>query len=89
MHKGKSHDSGSDRVLTQAEADTCCAASERETSSPSTPTFVTATSYAILGPGIVQPASVPALVLRDVWRTVSPVPTTPVPRHLLLSVFLV
>lgn len=89
MHEAESHHTGPDRGLTQAEADACCASSERETSTPSTPTFVTATSFAILGPGTVQPESVPALVLSDVWRTVSPVPTTPVPKHVLLSVFLV
>lgn len=89
MHKGESHDSGTGRALTQVEADNCCASSERQDSSSSTPTFVTALSLAVLGPGVVLPASVPALVLSDSWRTVSPIPTTPVPRHVLLSVFLV
>jgi hypothetical protein len=89
MHKGESHDSASGNVLTQAEADSCCASSEGEDSSPSTPTFVAAISLALPGPGIVLPVSVPALVLSDGWRTVSPSPAPPVPKHLLLSVFLV
>jgi hypothetical protein len=89
MHKGESRDAGSGRVLTQVEADSCCAASERESSSPSTPTFVAGMSVAVLGPGIVLPASVPALVVSDDWRTDSPIPTAPVPKHVLLSVFLV
>jgi hypothetical protein len=89
MHSGESHASSSGRGLTQAEADACCAASERKHSSPSTPTFVPAISVAILGPGTVQPASVPTLVLSDDWRTHAPIPTPPVPRHVLLSVFLV
>jgi len=89
MHKGESHKAGSARVLTQAEADSCCASSEREESSPSTPTLGAAISIAVLGPGILLPANVPALVLSDDWRTVSPLPTTPVPKHVLLSVFLV
>jgi len=89
MHKDESHHSGSGRVLTQVEADTCCATSERESSGPSTPTFVAGMSVAVLGPGIVLPASVPALVLSDDWRTDSPIPIAPVPRHVLLSVFLV
>ena len=89
MHKRNSHDSASGRVLTQVEADACCAASERENSSPPTPTFVAAISAAVLGPGVVLPASVPALVLSDAWRTYSPIPTPPIPRHVLLSVFLV
>jgi hypothetical protein len=86
MHNGNSH---SDRALTQAQADKCCASSERENSGPSTPTFVAAISFAILGPGIVLPTSVPALVLSDRWRTASPVTTTAVPKHVLLSIFLV
>jgi hypothetical protein len=90
MHKDKSDDSGSGRVLTQLEADSCCAASEREnSSSPSTPTFVVAISFAVLGAGVVLPLSVPSLVLSDNWRTFSPLPTTPVAKHVLLSVFLV
>jgi hypothetical protein len=89
MHKGKSRDSGSERVFTQVEADNCCASSERQNSGPSTPTFVLAISFAILGPGVVLPASVPPLVLSDDWRTDSPVPTTHAPKHVLLSVFLV
>jgi hypothetical protein len=87
MHKGDSHDA--ERVATQAEADACCASSEHENSSPSTPTFVAAISVAVLGPGVVLPESVPSLVLTDDWRTSSPPPTTPVPKHVLLSVFLV
>jgi hypothetical protein len=89
MHKGASHHSTSGNALTQAEADSCCASSEGEDSSPSTPTFVAAISLASSGPGIVLPVSEPALVLSDGWRTAAPVPTPPVPRHLLLSVFLV
>src|SRR5262245_39594454 len=88
MHKGGSHGSSSVRTLTQSEADTCCATSERHNSTPSSSTL-TAVSAAVLGPGIVRPATVPALVLTDDWRTVSPNPTPPVPRHVLLSVFLV
>ena len=88
MHKGRSHDSASGHGLTQAEADSCCAASEGEDSSPSTPTFA-AISLASSGPAVLLPASVPALVLSDGWRTASPIPSPPIPRHLLLSVFLV
>ena len=89
MHKGDSRRSGSERVLTQAQADSCCASSERENSNQSNPSFVTAISGAVLGVGIVLPASVPALVLSDVWRTSAPIPVAPVPKHVLLSVFLV
>jgi hypothetical protein len=89
MHKGGSHSTSSDHPLTQAQADACCAASERHNSNQPDTAFVSAISSAVLGTGIVLPASVPALVLRDGWRTGSPIPIAPVPRHVLLSVFLV
>jgi hypothetical protein len=89
MHKGESHRSGSGRVLTQAQADSCCASSEQKNSNQSSPTFVAAITSAVLGPAIVLPASVPALVLTDGWRTAAPTPAAPVPKHVLLSVFLV
>ena len=89
MHKGDSHRSGSERVLTQAQADSCCALSEGKTSNKSSPTFVAAITPAVLGAGTVLPANVPALVLSDGWRTSAPIPVAPVPKHVLLSVFLV
>jgi hypothetical protein len=89
MHEGKSDSSGSGKVLTQAEADSCCASSEREDSSPSNPTTVGPISNAVLGEGVVIAAPIPALVLTDHWRTAVPIPAAPVARHVLLSVFLV
>jgi len=89
MHKGDSHSTGSTRVVTQAQADNCCASSEREHSSQSSPAFVAAVSSAVLGPGVVMPVSIPALVLSDGWRPAVPTPAGPIPRHVLLSVFLV
>jgi len=89
MHKGDSHSSGSERVLTQMQADNCCASSERENSNQSNPSFVSAITAAVLGVVVVLPADVPALVLSDGWRTSVPIPSAPVPKHVLLSVFLV
>ena len=89
MHKGDSHSSDSTRALTQAQADACCASSEREHSNQPNPTFVVVISNAVLGAGVVLSASVPALVLSDSWRMATPIPITPVPKHVLLSVFLV
>ena len=89
MHKGDSHGSGSARVLTQIQADSCCASAEGQNPNQSNPSFVTAITAAVLGVGVVLPASVPALVLSDAWRTSAPLPVAPVPRHVLLSVFLV
>jgi hypothetical protein len=89
MHKGDSHSPGSARVLTQAQADSCCASAEGQNSNQSNPSFVTAITAAVLGVGVVLPANIPALVLSDAWRTSAPIPVAPVPKHVLLSVFLV
>ena len=88
MHSGNSHDSGSDRV-SQAQADNCCADSERENSNQPNLTFLAAISSAVLGSGVVVPAPVPAFVLSDGWRSSMPIPIAPPQKHLLLSVFLV
>jgi hypothetical protein len=89
MHKGESHGSGSGRVITQLQADNCCASSEQEISSQSNPTFVAAITSAVLGTAIVLPASVPALLLSDGWRMAAPIPTGPISKYVLLCVFLV
>ena len=89
MHKGDSHKSGSERALTQAQADSCCASSQDRNSNQSNPTVAPAITAAVLGAGIVFPADVPALVLSDGWRTSVPRRVAPVPKHVLFSVFLV
>jgi hypothetical protein len=90
MHQGSgSQNAGIARVISQAQADACCASSERQQSSQSTPSFVTVISTAVLGFGVVVPMPTPALVLSDGGRAVAPIPIGPVPRHVLLSVFLV
>lgn len=89
MHKGESDGTGSDRVITQAQADSCCASSERDNISQPSPTLAAAITPPVLGAAVVLPASVPALVLSDGWRTTAPIPTAPAPKHVLLSVFLV
>jgi hypothetical protein len=89
MHKSGADESGRQRVITQAQADRCCASSEREASTQSTQAFSATMSSAVLGSAIILPFSVPALVLSDAWRAVAPIPGTPVPKHVLLSVFLV
>ena len=89
MHKGESGNEPSQHSVSQAQADSCCASSERDSSNQSSPTNVASISSAVLGTGTVLPALVPALVLSDGWRTFAPIQSPPVPRHLLLSVFLV
>jgi hypothetical protein len=88
MHTSDTNNA-SDRVITQAQADSCCASSEQDDSTQPSPNVAVAFSSAVLGTGIILPVSVPALVLSDSWRAVVPIPSTAVPKHLLLSVFLV
>jgi hypothetical protein len=89
MHEGRPDRSGSGKALTQAQADSCCASSEREDSSHSNPSTAAPISNVVLGEGVVIQPPIPSLVLSDNWRTAVPIPATPVARHVLLSVFLV
>lgn len=87
MHTSESED-GSTRVLTQAEADRCCAASEQGDSapSPSGPALFVALGI-VLHPVPALLPDPPAHV--ELWRASVPLPTAHVPKHVLLSVFLV
>jgi len=88
MHKSKPHDPTSTRTISQAQADNCCAAtSARTQSSVATPTYVlsNATALPAVTPVVV---AVPVLALQE-WRALVPLPVSPVPKHLLLSVLLV
>lgn len=87
MHKSESED-GSTRVLTQAEADRCCAASEQDDSAPSPtgPAFSVTLAVA-LSP---LPALLPQLESHaSISRASVPIPPAHVPKYVLLSVFLV
>ncbi len=88
MHKSDSEDDGSKRVVSQAEADRCCAASEHEDSTPSQSNaafFVTLAVALIPVPGLLPAPEAHA----EIWRASVPIPTGHVPKHVLLSVFLV
>jgi hypothetical protein len=91
MHQSHSetHDGGPKRAVSQAEADRCCAASEGDDSVPSASTVAfVVTLGLVIGP--VVPASIPqAEAHGDLWRASVPIPAARVPKHLLLSVFLV
>jgi|SRR5215471_3656938 len=87
MHKSESHGS-STRVISQSQADNCCAAASNRTQpSVASSSFVEpgATPLPPLAGLVVQ---APALALRE-WRALVPLPISPVPKHLLLSVLLV
>lgn len=88
MHKPDSEGDESKRVVSQAEADRCCAASEQDDSAPSPtgPAFSVALAVAL--------SPVPALLPRpeshaSIPRASVPIPPAHVPKHVLLSVFLV
>jgi hypothetical protein len=89
MRQGRSDGATSGNALTQATADSCCASSEGDESTTPDPGNVVAISKTVLGDAVVIPTPIPALVLSDSWRTVVPIPIAPVPRHVLLSVYLV
>ena len=88
MHKSESRGSGSTHVMSQAQADSCCAAaSNRTQASTSDPAFVLSNATALpVSASVVVPVAVPAL---QEWRALVPLPVSPVPKHLLLSVLLV
>ena len=73
--------------LTQAAADDCCAQSERRDSSPSRTVFTSTMTLAVVQslPPVVLSLS-PTVPLRAPWET--PSPPGHVPKHVLLSVFL-
>lgn len=86
MHRS-AHGSDLPTVVSQVDADTCCAASERDPSTPS-PTFVPLASLALVVapvPVVVPSTHVPPVA----WHAPVPRASNQVSRHLLLSVFLV
>jgi hypothetical protein len=87
-HKSDSHHSAVKHAVTQAQADDCCAGSERGDSATTTATF--ALSAVVTFTAVILPvvADSNAQALQD-WRAFVPLPPPPIPRHLLLSVLLV
>jgi hypothetical protein len=88
MHKSESHGSGSSHNVTQAQADNCCARSERTHSTTSNSTFVLSATVAF-APATMPVVTSPNVPALQEWRAFVPLPVSPVPKHLLLSVFLV
>ena len=84
------HGSTAPGAVTQAQADSCCAASDSDTSVPSAAIFSISLSTALLTspqsalmPAVVSPPPVGA------WRVHAPRVLGPVSTHVLLSVFLI
>ena len=88
MHKSESANSNSAQIVSQAEADSCCAASESGQSSQSSSTFAPAISLAVLDTSGPLSTVLPVAVHRAGTAGV-PLPPRHVPKHVLLSVFLV
>src|SRR5688572_16572477 len=89
MHKGDSHRSGSERVLSQVQACSCCASPVGNKPTQSHPSFVTTITAAVLGVGVFLPTDIPALGLSNSWRTAATIPIAHVPKHVLHAVVLV
>ena len=88
MHKSDSHEHSSKRVVSQAQADSCCAAAAQRHDSAAAGSTFTASGVIALVP--VTVLTVPtAPITSQEWRALVPLPVSPVPKHLLLSVFLV
>jgi hypothetical protein len=90
MHGSTEPGSGSDKVLTQAQADNCCAASDTDDSTPSTGAFSLSLSTALVtsAVSIMAPVTAPPAPF-DAWRTHAPIPAGQVQKHVRLSVFLI
>jgi hypothetical protein len=89
MHGSTEPGGGSERVVTQAQADSCCA-SGTDDSTPSSAAFSLSWSAALVTSGLsimARPAA-PAVSF-DAWRTHVPLTVSRVAKHVLLSVFLI
>ncbi len=88
MHSsGNRSPTDSARVVSQAEADSCCAAGERDDASPAAKAAAGAIAPAVLPQSMLFP---PLASPDDVsWRIDAPIPVDAVPRHLRHSVLLV
>jgi hypothetical protein len=89
MHKDRVHGTESHTAVTQIEADNCCASSTHDTPDQSSPTSSASRVPAVLGTGTVLYPHIPTLVLSERSRMVEPAPVGAIPRHILISVFLV
>jgi hypothetical protein len=88
MHKSDAQRSESQRVITQAEADSCCASAEGGDSTPSATPFAGLLAPALL-PSPLPAVALPVRVQIHAWRALIPTPPEHVPKHVFLSVFLV
>ena len=88
MHASEREKSGTRLVTSQAQADACCAASERQQSESER----SVAAVQIATPPVdasFDLTSIAPIVLNERWPEAPPGPTPGTPRHVLFSVFLV
>ena len=88
MHKSEGHDHSSKSSFSQAQADSCCAASAQRRDSAAAGSMFASSGVialvaviAVIAPVVTSPA--------QGWRALVPLPASSIPKHLLLSVLLV
>jgi hypothetical protein len=88
MHATDSRDPGAPHAVSQLEADTCCLVAGHDDAAPPAGPVVFAAGVSLaIGP---SPAVVlPGRAALALWRARLQIPRTAVPRHVLLSVFLI
>ena len=87
MHETEAHHGAGRSALSQAEADGCCALSQGHHSPPPVTPAAFPVTLSLASPQ--ASVVVQAQESIDLWRAQLPTPSTAVPRHLLLSVFLI
>jgi hypothetical protein len=88
MHKSDSSAGDTMRVVSQADADRCCALSSADDSAPSPAAFAFTSPLAIVASPVPFVLPQPQ-TYHQFGRSLVPSPPADVPRHVLLSVFLV
>jgi hypothetical protein len=89
MHGSTEPGTGSQTIVTQAQADSCCAASETDDSTPSATAFSVSLTAALVTSALSTLAPITAPSPFDAWRGHAPLPLAQIPKHVLLSVFLI
>ena len=87
MHKSDNHEHSSRHVVSQAQADSCCAAAPQRRDAPAAGSTFAASGVMTLVPIAAFTVPVSAFMSRQ-WRALVPLPVSSTPKHLLLSVLL-
>jgi hypothetical protein len=88
MHKSEGHDRSSKGAVSQAQADSCCAAAAQQRDSTAAGSPFAWSGVIALVPAALFTVPVTAPTAQE-WRAPVPLPVSSVPKHLLLSVLLV